>query len=103
MRFAKIFRRKPSLHSVTAITEEKLGELFLAAPDNPLFQAVLAVVDRNVEEITDSAIDVKLSGDQKNWYLGGAEALLRLKQDLLDRERGARIAAGSKFKVAQPL
>lgn len=90
--FTKFFRRnKPQLKAVTAVTEDKLSEIFRAAPDNPLFQATLAVVDRSVEDTMERAIDVKLSSKQMRWYLGGAEALLALKQDLLDREREARV------------
>lgn len=97
-RFLKLFKRKQQLRSVTAISEEKLNELFQSAPDHPLFQALLAVVDRNVEDTLERTVDMDLSSEKHRWYLGGVEALLTLKRDLQEREQVARRKQAEKDK-----
>lgn len=89
--FKRIFRRRSRrLRPVGGLTEEKLSEIFLAAPENPLFQSVVAIIDLHVQETMDVTIDDKLDDKKQRWHLGGADALLKLRQDLLDRESEAR-------------
>lgn len=88
----KLFGRKPArvLRPVQEITEERLQEMFGAAPDAPLWRATLAVIDDKIPELANRAIDPKLSDAETKFHLGGAAALIELKDDLLDREARAR-------------
>lgn len=88
----RLFKKpaKPQIVAVKTISEERLQEIFNAAPDNPLFNATLLMVDEEIIDVTNRAIDPKQPDAETKFHLGGVAALIELKEDLLERERQAR-------------
>lgn len=75
---------------VETISEARLQELFLNAPNNPLWQATLAVLDLEVQESLETVIDETLTNELMRFRVGAVAGLLQFKQKLLDREKEAR-------------
>lgn len=88
----KFFRKqkRPQIVAVKTISEERLQEVFNAAPDNPLFNATLLVIDEKIIEVNNRALELKQPDAETKFHLGGVAALLELKEDLQERERAAR-------------
>lgn len=89
----ELFSRKavPKLKPVEVITQARLGEMFLNAPDNPLWSATLAALDYQVQEEVDDALGEDLTNEQLRHRMGGVAGLLRFKRTLLDYEAEARL------------
>lgn len=90
---------KPRVQSVREISEERLQEMLLGAPDTPVWVGTLAVIDSLVPEIMNRAIGEKLGEGEMKFHLGGAGALLELKAILLEYEQEARELAREQKKV----
>jgi hypothetical protein len=78
------------LRAVRTVSEAELGEMFLHAPDSPLWRATLAVLDQEVQEGLERCLDERLTIEQMRSRLGGVGALLELKQVFEEREVEAR-------------
>lgn len=75
---------------VRAITARELEERFTAAPGNPLFEAVLLVVEEKILDEMGQSMGREVADRDARYHLGGAEALERLRDDLKGREQAAR-------------
>lgn len=84
-------RKRKKLEPVQVISEQELGRRFLNAPNNPLWEATLAVLDLQVQEALDGALEDTLTNEQLRTRVGGVAELLRFKANLEDRERAARL------------
>lgn len=72
------------------ITEARLQEMFLAAPDTPLWEATLTVIAQQANAVAERAVDPRMSDREVRYHLGGAGALMELKDLLLEYEDNAR-------------
>lgn len=77
--------------AVATITEARLAEIFLNAPNNPLWDGTLAALDLQVQEELDQTIEESLTNEQLRFRIGGVAALLKFKQALRDYEADARL------------
>lgn len=96
------FIKPKKLQPVQTISEQELGRRFLNAPNNPLWEATLAVLDLQVQEALDGALEETLSNEQLRTRVGGVAELLRFKANLEDRERTARLTETEAEKEAEP-
>lgn len=76
---------------VRAITARELEERFAAAPGNPLFEAVLLVVEEHILDQMGAAMGQDIPDRDHRWHLGGAAALEKLRDDLKARAEAARV------------
>lgn len=81
--------RKREPVAVVTIPEARLAEMFEQVPGTPGWKATLAVLDQEVQEACEAALDERLTEAQLRWRLGGAAALLTLKRTYLDYEEEA--------------
>ncbi len=83
--------RRPPLQAVQVISERELAGRFLNAPNSPLWEAVLAVLDLQVQEALEESLNETLTNEQLRYRIGGVAELLKFKANLGDRERQARL------------
>ena len=86
----KFWQRKPRREPVKAITEAELAGRFAAAPDNPLWEATLAVVVERINSLGTDAANPKLADREILWRVAGVDALMGLLEELQEREAKAR-------------
>lgn len=79
------------LKPVELISERELASRFLQAPNNPLWEATLAVLDLQVQDALEETLDEDLTNEKLRYRIGGVAELLKFKGNLLDRERQARL------------
>jgi len=72
------------------ITEAELVARFRSAPGNPLYTAVLAVLDDQILEVSVRPLNLKLPAPEKDWHLGAQDGLIEFKERLLHLEDQAR-------------
>ena len=83
-------QRANRIEAAKVVTEAELAGRFAAAPDNPLFEAVLTVLAEKINATAAGAADETLTDRAILWRMAGADALLEFREDLLERERQAR-------------
>ena len=93
-------QQRPKLAPVTTITERELAGRFHAAPGSPLYEAVLVVIEQRIVASLDAAVDPALTDRDHRWQLGGADALIALRDDLREREHAARVLKEGEEKAA---
>lgn len=84
------FGRRRALTKVKTISEAELQELFLQAPDSPLWRATLSVLDQEVQEGLERCLDERLTNEQMRYRLGSVAGLLELRAEYEEREANAR-------------
>lgn len=89
--FKRLFRRREKLKPVRVIGERELAGMFLNAPNSPLWEAMLATLDLQVQEALEETLEETLTNEQLRYRVGGVNELLRFKAHLLERERAARL------------
>lgn len=72
------------------IDETELTERFRNAPNSPLWEAVLAVIDDTTLDAIDQAAQRTVPVEEKNFLLGSVDGLQQLRQRLAEYEAAAR-------------
>ena len=65
--------------------EALTAEAFLAAPNNPLFEAIITVLDNQVMDLGNELLEPKATTTEIDLARGGQKALVDLKATLLDK------------------
>lgn len=82
-------RLKPMRLRVGA--EAEIEGALEAGLDHPVWHAVLALLDEKIIEVSDRPLDEAMNDQAVRFHLGGQAALLEFKEDLVEREREARV------------
>ena len=72
------------------VTAGELEGRFAAAPDNPLWEATLAVLAEKINALGTDAANPKLTDREILWRVAGVDALMGFLEELQDREARAR-------------
>lgn len=77
---------------IKPVTERELAARFAAAPDNPLFEAVLTVLTERINAKATDAANEQLTDRAIVWRVAGTDALMEFYEELREREQQARRA-----------
>ena len=89
----RLFGRQRRMQASSLMNEDAREAAYLTAPDNPLFEAVLADLDELTVNVSDRALETaEQPGDHlMRKHLGGQDALLEFKEKLFLRRANARL------------
>ena len=86
------FRRKKQLVKwvrYDGMTEREMDEALETGASFPVWDAVLQIIDEQVQSANQISFEPTLPNDERNYYVGGAAKLTELKNDLEERAGAA--------------
>lgn len=82
--------RRFVVRGAQTISARELQGMFQEAPHSKLWQGVLVVLEEQVAARNDRALNARVSDAETKYVLGGVDALLELREELLAREEAAK-------------